>query len=46
MKDSPRKLPDSINAPELNFFKLLSPSEIFKLHEGNFYSYLNVEDHR
>lgn len=29
-----------------NHFKTLSPSQIFRLHEGNFYSYLNVEDHK
>ncbi|KAL4434528.1 hypothetical protein ABPG74_007312 [Tetrahymena malaccensis] len=31
---------------EQRLFSSLTPVDVFKLHEGNFYSYLNVEDHR
>ncbi|EAS04919.2 AAA family ATPase (macronuclear) [Tetrahymena thermophila SB210] len=31
---------------EQKLFSSLTPIDVFKLHEGNFYSYLNVEDHR
>ncbi|KAL4481100.1 hypothetical protein ABPG72_015055 [Tetrahymena utriculariae] len=31
---------------EQKLFSSLTPVDVFKLHEGNFYSYLNVEDHR
>jgi len=45
-KDSVHPEKAAFDNIDLNIFETLQVSEIFKIHEGNFYSYLNVEDHK